>query len=244
MAEEAVITPTEEAKDSKQGTVDEVLKETGSESVVAPQETPAEEPKKQTQETVPLAVYLELKDEIKTLKKDIKESAKSEQTKVTVEGIAELSQKYPDVSQEFIEDLLSSATKSATKQIEQKYTPILEKQENEKKQAEFDKAFNNLLESALKENPDIAEKVDRELIKTLAVTPKYRSTPISDIIAKVYGSSVEGKSSSENDTRSAADRVEDVVNFEKITDDQKKAVMADPTARKKYFDWLDTQTGR
>lgn len=237
MEETPITTPEQEVKDVQPGTVEAEIKK--NEETPSPKDSTKAEP-----ETVPLSVFLALKEDLKELKHEIKESKGSTQAKVEVQGIAELAQKYPDVSQEFIQDMLSSATKEATKKIEEKYTPILEKQEQEKKQAEFDRAFDNLFDGAIKDNPDLPSNIDKDLIKTLALTPKYRNVPIADILIKMYGSTPKGKTSSENETRSAVDTVEDIVTFDKITPEQKGAIMADPKARQKYFDWLDTQTGR
>lgn len=232
MADEAKVTPEAETIAPKEGTVEaEVVK-------VEPQVPPEHKA-----ETVPLKVYLELKDDLKALKQEVKQAQNSEKSKVEVEGVADLALKYPDVNQEFIKDLLSSATNSATKKIEERYTSVIEKQEEERKQAAFDKAFDNLFDKTLAENPELPKTIDKALIKDLALTPKYRNTPLSEILLKMYPVVSEGKASSENDMRSASDRVDDVVSFDKITPDQKKAIMADPTVRQKYFDWLDKQPG-
>ena len=230
MADEAIITPTEEAKD---GTV---AKELG-EIEVAPLDTP----KKNSPETVPLAVYLELKDDLKSLKQEIKDSKESKHKTVAVAGLDELTKKYPDVSESFIVDMLNSATSEATRKIEEKYSPIIERQENEKKQAAFDKAFDNIYNKALQDNPDLPKTIDKELIKELTSTPKYRNIPVADILVKMYGVAQAGKPSSEDEARTGADKVDDVVDFSKITKDQKTAVMADANARTKYFAWLDKQ---
>lgn len=228
---EVVTTQDTEVKEVK-GTVEAEIQK------VAPEE------KKAAPETVPLPVYLELKDELKTLKQEIKESKGAEKNKVAIQGISDLAKKYPDVSEDFIQDMLNSATQEATKKIEEKYTPILEKQEKEKKQAIFDKAFDNLFEKTLQENPDLPKNIDKEAIKELTSTPKYHNVPLYDILIRMYGNGNTGKGSSENETRTSADRVEDVVSYDKMTNEQRTAVMADEKARTKYFNWLDTQTGR
>lgn len=236
MAEEAKVTPVAE-EIAPQGTV---------EALIPPTEvTPAEDKKETAQvETVPLAVFLDLKEDLKTLKKELKESKGSSQARIEVQGLSELTQKYPDVAPEFIQDMLGAATKEAQKKIEEKYSPIIEKQETEKKQIAFDKAFDNLYEKTLQELPDLPKSVDKDAIKALALTPKYRNIPLADILTKLYSLEAVGKPSSEDETRSAPGRVEDVVNFENITSEQKKLVMDDPKARKSYFDWLDKQPGR
>lgn len=236
MAEEVVITPdTEVKKDVKlEGTVD----------AITPEVAPKVEDKAPAPETVPLAVYLELKKDLKDLKEEIKESVGSTKKNVEIKGISDLASKYPDVSPEFMQDILNSATQEASRKIEEKYTPILEKQENEKKEIAFNKAFDDLFEKTLTDNPDLPKSIDKEAIKALAITPQYRNVPLADILNKLYNVSNTGKSSSENDARTGADVVQDIVSFDKITPEQKAAVMADPKTRQKYFDWLDTRTVR
>lgn len=195
-------------------------------------------------ETVPLAAFLDLKKDLKILKSELEDAKSSEKSSVQAEGFADLTSKYPDVSSDFIKDMLGAATLEAQKKIEQKYNPIIEKQEQKEKQIAFDTAFNNLFEKTLQDNPDLPKTIDKELVKELALTPKYINVPLSDILIKMYGSNNTGKSSSENETRTGADIVEDVVDFNKITPEQKTAILADDKARVKYFNWLDTQVGR
>lgn len=230
--DETVITPDTEVKDVA-GTVAAEIN-----SEVAPKEV-----KEAKTDTVPLSVFLELKDELKSLKHEIKETKSSDRASVTSKGISDLSSKYPDVSPDFIQDILNSATSEATKKIEEKYSPIIERQENEKKQVAFDKAFDNLYEKTLKDNPELPTSMDKDLVKELASTPKYRNVPLADILNKMYSTGTQGKSSSENDTRSASDKVEDVVNFNKISESQRQAVLDDPKARAKYFAFLDGMNG-
>ena len=234
MADEAKVTPEEEkispetVEIPKEGTVEaEIAK-------ITP-ETKVEKPDSQS---VPLPVYLSLKDDVKELKRELKEAKESKKPAIILEGMKDLAEKYPDVNQEFIQDIITSATSKAQLEIEKKYTPILQKQEMEKQKEAFDKAFDKVFDKALKDIPDLPENIDKEAIKALAITPNYRNTPISDILTKIY--SVSGKSSTENDMRTAGDTAESVIDFSKITPEQKTQVMNDPQARKKYFAYLDT----
>lgn len=233
--EESIIAPEAELNAPQEGSLEAAVNT----EAEAKEETTTQEPK-----VVPEAAFLALKKELKEIKQEMKEAKGSAQTKIEVQGYNELTQKYPDVSPEFIQDMLGAATKEAQSKIEAKYSPIIEKQEIEKKEAAFNKAFDNLFEKTLQENPDLPKNIDKELIKELALTPKYRNVPLNDILVKMYASEPKGKASSENEIRSAADVVSDVVDFGSITNEQKKSIMEDPKARSKYFDWLDTQTGR
>lgn len=220
--------PTEEKK--VDGAVDEILKDLPEEQKTEPK-------------VVPEAAFLELKSELKALKKELKDAKTSEQKAVIVSDIRDLTEKYPDVDKSFIQDILNSATIEATKKIEEKYTPILQKQEQEKKIQEFNKAFDNLYEKTLNENPELPSNIDKEIVKTLAMTPAYRKIPLSEVIKKIYGENTPSKITTENETRTGADKIDDIVSFEKITPEQKKAIMSDEKSRKKYFNWLDTQVG-
>lgn len=236
MEENPTVTQDTEVKEVTPGSVEEITNPEG--------EQPKEEVKHTQPETVPLAVYLDLKKDVKELRDQLKEAPQKEKQTIAIEGLNDLASKYPDVNQEFIQDILDSATKVAEKKIDAKYSPILQKQEEEKKQEQFNKALEKLVDSAIEDNKDVAHLVDKDLIKTLAVTPKYKNTPITEIIQKVYGGSIAGKDSSENDQRSSADRVAEVVDFSKMSPEQKNSVMADANARQKYFDWLDKQPFR
>lgn len=220
--------PTDEKK--VDGAVDEILKDLPEEQKTEPK-------------VVPEAAFLELKSELKALKKELKDAKTSEQKAVIVSDIRDLTEKYPDVDKSFIQDILNSATIEATKKIEEKYTPILQKQEQEKKIQEFNKAFDNLYEKTLNENPELPSNIDKEIVKTLAMTPAYRKIPLSEVIKKIYGENTPSKITTENETRTGADKIDDIVSFEKITPEQKKLIMSDEKSRKKYFNWLDTQVG-
>jgi len=191
--------------------------------------------------TVPLSVFLDLKNELKEAKQAIKESSGSKKPEVTIEAVKDLAKKYPDVEKDFIEELLSISVTEAEKRIEQKYTPLLTKQDEREKAIAFNTAFDNVFNKALKDNPDLpTDKIDKEVIKALATTPAYQKTPIADIIVKLYGNQVAGRETTENNTRGGADREIETVDLNRpLTREQEDAVLADPVARKKYFDALD-----
>lgn len=206
-----------------------------------PEFNPQGEPSNPNKETVPLSVFLALKEDMKDLKREIKESNSAKKNVVEVAGIADLANKYPDVSQEFIADMLSSATNKAIKEVESKYSPIIEKQKFQEEQQKFNTAFDNVYEKAIKDNPDLPSTIDKELIKTLVLTPKYKNMKIADILTTIYPPSNAGKQSSENETVTATGDTESISDFGKITSEQKTAIMGDAKARAKYFAWLDTQ---
>lgn len=200
------------------------------EGSIASIEAPAPEAKKE--ETVPLSVFLSLKDDMKELKQQLKERPQTKaEEKATIKAFTE---KYPDTNPDAIADIL----KMATDEVEAKFTPIIERIDSEKKQQAFDTAFDNIFSKALAENPDVKD-ANKEVIKALALTPKYNNTPVADIIREVYPAGMSGRATTENEIRVSADTIEQIVDVDAITPAQRSQIMANPTLRKAYFDKLD-----
>ncbi len=222
MADETIVTPEAE-KIAPQP-------EAPAEGSMASIEAPAPEAKKE--ETVPLSVYLALKDDVKELKQELKARPQSKaEEKATIKAFTE---KYPDTDP----DAISAIIQMAVSEVEAKYTPIIERQESEKKQEAFDKQFDIIFDKALALNPD-SKDVDKEVIKALALTAQYNNTPVADLIKKVYPTSTVGKATTENDMRATGDAVERIVDIDSITPEQRSQIIADPKLRQEYFDKLD-----
>src|SRR3990167_7216378 len=194
------------------------------------------------QETVPLSVFLALKDDVKGLKAELKEAkaSKSETKEVSDLGVKDLAEKY-GVNEAFIDDVMKASTTKAMKEIEAKYTPLIQKQELEAKQVKFDQSFNEIFAKTVATMPDLPSGIDREMIKGLALLPQYKDVKLPELLEKLYG--VKGKATVENNVRSGTGS-EDIVDFSKMTPGQNKEVKADPKTRKAYYDWLDKQPNR
>jgi len=240
MSDKEIIAPKEEEK-KEEVKADEPKPTEGTMEAELAKEAPTEAPKVKEAETVPLATFLDVKRDLKELKREIRDAKSSDRQETALSGVQEIANKYPDVNQDFIADILKSATANAQSKVEEKYSPIFAKQDADRKQVAFDKAFDKLYDKTLEENPNLPTTVDKKLLKTLALTPNYRNVPLADIIGQMGGVTNDGSSSSENEVRASSDRVDDLVSFDKITPDQKKAIMSDEKVRTKYFDWLDTQ---
>lgn len=230
MAEETIVTPEAEKIAPAEGSVQaEIAKTQG-------------EPDVETKpETVPLSVFLALKDDVKELKKELKDAKTSDKSSATLEGFEEIAEKYPDVDKNFIKDMLGIVTSKAQKEIDEKYQPIIKDAEAKKAKEAFDTAFDKVYDKALKDNPDLPANIKKEMVKNLALTPAYRNTPVADILNELYGGVDTGKPSSEDEIRAAGDADEEVIDFEKITDAQKDKVLSNPKLRKEYFKFLDTK---
>lgn len=228
---EPIVTPAAEEIAPKEGTV---------EAEIAKTEPVVTAPKVVAPETVPLSALLALKDDIKELKKDLKDARSNDKSSIASAGVEELAKKYPGVDADFITDILASATAQANAEIDKKYAPIIKTQETERATEKFNKAFDVVFDKALGDNPDLPKNIDKEAVKALALTPAYNNIPIADIIVKLYSGFSNGKGSSENEVRTGADKIEDIVDFSKVTADQRARIMEDPKARTKYFAYLDT----
>lgn len=245
MAEETKVTPESEVKDSSETKQGEGAAPEGSIGAELDKITPEDkQDADHSKETVPLSVFLSLKEDMKELKSQLKEAKASEKKSVQIEGVKDLAAKYPDVSEDLLNDLLVASTSKAKAEVLQEVAPILERQKHKEEKEQFDRAFDKVFENAIKDNPDLPENIDKELIKTLVLTPKYRNVKVADILSQIYPKKEEGRQSSENDSVYAAGEIETIKSFENITEDQRKAVMADEKARKAYFDWLDKQVGQ
>lgn len=227
---EETITPAEEE------TTTEENQETPTIEELAPEVTPEPEKTEDKQETVPLSVFLEVKDEIKLLRKKLDEpGTPSKPNDVDLDRIAE---KY-DVDPDFVSELFEAVKANTVKEVEGKYTPVLEAQEAERQAKKFDEAFNKHYEKALEDMPGYAElNIDREAIKAMSLTPQYRKKTIPEILESLYGNVVPGKATTEN-ARSGAENVSDVIDFATMTDEQRMKVINDPTLAPKYYSWLD-----
>ena len=224
MADEVIVTPV----------VEEIT--TPAEGSMASIEVTPEAPK--VEETVSLATFLEVKNELKDIKKQMKENLPTKaELKATVKAVAD---KYPDVSEDFIRDIVNASKQEAIAETEAKYTPLIERQANEKKQEQFDKAFDSIFNKALADNPG-AENVDKDVIKTLALTPQYNNTPVAELIQKLYPTGTIGKATTENDMRAAPDVAVDKIDLDTITPEQRTAILADPKTRKEYYDKMDSR---
>lgn len=148
---------------------------------------------------------------------------------------SELKAKYEDkTTTEFLDDVEALIDKKA----EEKVAPLRIQAQREKEE----KALETLLDKELaKANVD-NDKVDRDLLKSLALLPKYRNTPIKELAEKLWQPEIKGKRTTENDTRASLDinAVNDVSDIEKLSNSEKIQLFEkSPKAKKIWYDHLD-----
>ena len=190
-------------------------------------------------QTVPLSVFLEEKRKRKEAERISKDSQSTSQERHTNVDFSQLSAKYPDVDPDFMADIVGVARQQATKEVEEKYTPYIQKIREDDFNKAFDPIYDKELAKAKAEGVNLPKKVDKELIKQIALQPKFKSTPLSELMKNLYWVDESGKATTENDVRPATEIVKDVVDLWKVTPTQREKIMQDPKARKAYFDALD-----
>lgn len=148
---------------------------------------------------------------------------------------SELKAKYQDTTTtEFLDDV----EKLIEKKAEEKVAPLRLQAQKEKESQALDTLLNEQLAKA---NVDM-EKVDKDLLKSLALLPKYRNTPIKELAEKLWQPEMKGKRTTENDTRASLDinAVNDVSDIEKLTNSERVTLFEkNPKARKIWYDHLD-----
>lgn len=146
-----------------------------------------------------------------------------------------------DVPVEFVKklsgSLISQASKAAEKLVSSK---LSEKDKEAQKEAilnDFKRDFDKL------EN-DFEGELNEQAVRMhyLAEKAKNSDHSVSDSIESIYGSFKSGKATVEDDPR-GADPAGEKIDFVELSKDPKKleAVIKDPKARTKYYDWRDKQ---
>jgi hypothetical protein len=153
---------------------------------------------------VPERDLLRLKDDRDRLKSRVKELEAERDAHKVSPDVESLSAKYPDVDVDFLRDVALMVDKKA----EEKVAPLFRQTQAEKDARKLDTLIEGELSKA--DVPD-KSKVDLDLIKILAVSPKFRTTPVKDLIERLYKTEEKGRATTENDMRPATDLVSDVV---------------------------------
>lgn len=187
-----------------------------------------------TEEVVPKRDLMRVKDDRDKLKARVKELEAMEKP----QGSPDLDSLKAKWEWTVDADFLSDVEKLVEKKAEEKLAPVRNQQKQEAFEKQFAALYNDQLAKAEWVDPS---KVDKDVIKTLALSPQYRNVPIKDLIEKLHKVEPTGRETTENDMRPAMDIVSDVIDVNTITPEQKERIMKDPKAREKYFKALDSQ---
>ena len=212
-------------------------------TTVTPQEKPKETMENTVEEkpkrVVPEPVFLEVKNENKSLKKQMAELKNQLERGATKQEIAteveDLIKEFPDVNPDFLNKFLGIAKSKAKAELEEELRPLKE----EKAKESFDKKFADKFKEALEEMPEFKNIADIEVIKALAMKKENSGKTFEDLLEQVYGKFVTRE-------RKTLERItpgggKDVsVDFKKAQTDKEyfKQVMANPETKKIYNEYL------
>lgn len=153
--------------------------------------------------------------------------------------IAKIAEDF-DVDPKFAEALataISTQSESKIKAAREDLEKEIAKRDQKDQQKAFDDAFGKAFTKAT-ENLDAA--IDEDAVKTVFLqrVKENKELTVAEVIEQMYGSTV-GKVTSEDDTRGGGEGSGQEIDFETAGKDPKalKAIMADPEAKAKYYDW-------
>lgn len=199
--------------------------------------------KKESEEVkmVPEAVLIEMKKENKQMAKDmadlktlIEKGASKKEVTSDLKALAEKHNVDPDFLSEFADAVRKEATEAAKAELK----PIEEENNASKRES----IFNEHYEKTLKENPEYAKLVNKDVIKALAFDPKNKDKTFLDIFESAYGHLVTGKKTIDT-TKPRGGKEDTKVDISRAQRDPDyfKEVMADPELKKQYNEGLSSR---
>lgn len=149
-----------------------------------------------------------------------------------------------DVDPKFAKSLAQTVLKASSEVSKATLAAALADQEaqakKERVQSEFDKAFDTVA------NSDTFKgiKINKDRIRELQFANPGQT--VEQIVSDLYGEVAKPAEDGvvdppEDGTKHGAERGGGTIDFEKITPEQREAVMADPEAKAKYFAYLDSK---
>lgn len=178
---------------------------------------------------VPERDLMAVKDKAQRKEAELKARiAELEAQKTMSSDVESLSAKYQWVDADFLADV----EKLIDKKAEEKIAPIRNQTQAEKKQKEIDALIDSRL--AVAEWIDTS-KVDKELLRDLALLPKYRNVDIKDIAEKLYKTEPTGRATTENDTRTAVDIEKKSLDVDNLSKEEIDANWSNPKFRKEFI---------
>jgi hypothetical protein len=198
------------------------------------------EKKEESPRVIPEAPFLEIKNQNKELKKELKElktliESGAKQPEVN-SSLLEIAEEH-NVDIEFLKKLSATikdqAKQEAEREYEAKMRPLEEKERFTKKEA----IFNYHFERTLDEMPEYKGIVNKDVIQSLASLPQNANKTFPQILEESYGHLVKGKKSidSGSQTRQYTEEITDV-DFDRANNDTEyfKKVMSNPKTKKLY----------
>jgi hypothetical protein len=217
---------------------EEVVPAKGAEQTIAEiigSPDPKPEPK-----VVPEAVFLELKNDNKALKNELKElrtqvqgGATDKQVSASVSAIAE---KY-EVDPKFLGELAQAIRTEVDAEAEGKISARMKPIEDEKRAEKIEKVFGTHFNKAMDDMEEYKDIVNKDAIFKLSLNPANASKTIPQLIEETYGNAVSGKRSIETTSphRGSAPGVLDMDRADRDPAYLAEA-LKDPALKKQYDD--------
>lgn len=194
---------------------------------------------KKEKRVVPEATFLEIKNENKSLKKEMAELRKLVESGASKQEVAsevsDLIKEFPDVNPDFLNKFLGIAKNKAKAELEEELRPMKE----EKARESFDKKFADSFNKAIEEMPEFKNVADIEVIKALALKKENSGKTFEDLLEQVYGRFVtRERKTLERNTPGGGKEVG--VDIKKAQTDKEyfKQIMSNPETKKIYNDYL------
>ncbi|MDC1191105.1 hypothetical protein N8148_02780 [Gammaproteobacteria bacterium] len=192
-----------------------------------------EEEVEKKDDSVPLAKFLELKSELSEIKKAV--MSKSEKAD-TIEALAD---EY-DVDIDFVSRLSKNIEAKTSKAIQDKYEPIIAKQQIEQQREKTDKMFDTVYGKAIESLPDFTNVVNKDVIKKLALDDSNSKKTVKQIIKEVYGGMVEkvdGQPHPSFEKPSTGTRNPGTLDYSNLSNEDHKTIASDPKLKAEYGEW-------
>lgn len=187
-------------------------------------------PEKKGADTVPLSKFLELKNELKELKRS-SNSVSSE----SLESFAEDAGLDIDVVRRMATVIASQAKEEALAEVDSKVRPVLREKQAADNDALFTKDFEKNIVSRY---PELADK--KEAFKAIAFSKDFlHLKTLEDIRKEFFSSAKQVKKETFERGSIGADNLPEDVDFAKMDDETHAKVLADPKLRKEYYAWQD-----
>lgn len=195
-------------------------------------ETTTPEPAKAEPRVVPEAVFLEVKKELKDLRRSIEQGATKSEVSADLKSIAD---KY-DLDENFLGELSSFIESKSKAKFEEEFSSKLKPIQDKEKAEKIDKAFTEHFSKAMENMPEYEGVVNKDVIKSLSLDPINANKTFAQIIEESYGHLVTGKRTMDSSSPQAGRSDNTEVDFDRAKKDPKyySEVMANPVLKKKY----------
>lgn len=193
-------------------------------------------PKPKEVKMVPEAVFLDLKKELKELKRAIKEGANKTEVSADLKALAD----KHNIDEGFLRELVSTVQSENKAEFDKELEKRLKPFEEKDRSAKIDKAFESAFNRAIEQMPEYAKIVNKQVIKTLSLDPANASKTFNQLIEEAYGHLISGKKTLDPIGGNNRPINNGTLDMDRAKKDPEyfRQVMADPNLKKQYNEQL------